>query len=507
MKAKQLLALLLALLMVVTMFVSCGGSADTESETETTGNDETQGPSDTDPVETEVSDDLGDVNFANVNNPEITFFVRTGYEYEVYVEEATDDTMTAATYWRNKTVEERLGVTIGQINQVGGWSKYQAWNDTLRNAVQTETHDFDASMIYAGCASSLAIEGCYMDMNKLDMISLDKPWWNQNIRKESTVYGRLYFASGSIAQTQLSQAIVTWFNKDLYNEYFATSNRKDIYQVVRDGEWTVDYMYDLTSAVWVDNDTNGEKSSGDVVGFGGAAHGGTGGLDAWIYALGCDLTKFNATTAEPEACFYNEHTIQAYEKLVRLYSDNPGAFFDFSSGSGGETGDTSFNNNNMLMYVGSLGAGATYSGLNFNYGVLPLPKYDTEQDDYRSIPEATSSLETVISTVEADRVDMVSATVELMAAEAYKQLYPVYVEVVLKSQNANAPQDAEMVQLIIDSMVYSFGWIFSSTHMGNMGKAFRIVDGSRDLTQYYESNKSNYEAMIDLLIDGYASMV
>ena len=85
--------------MVVTMFVSCGGSADTESETETTGNDETQGPSDTDPVETEVSDDLGDVNFANVNNPEITFFVRTGYEYEVYVEEATDDTMTAATYW------------------------------------------------------------------------------------------------------------------------------------------------------------------------------------------------------------------------------------------------------------------------------------------------------------------------------------------------------------------------------------------------------------------------
>ena len=63
-----------------------------------------------------------------------------------------------------------------------------------------------------------------------------------------------------------------------------------------------------------------------------------------------------------------------------------------------------------------------------------------------------------------------------------------------------------MIQLVIDSLIYSFGWIFSSTHMGNMGKAFRVVDGSRDLTQYYESNQSNYEAMIDLLIDGYASM-
>jgi hypothetical protein len=64
-----------------------------------------------------------------------------------------------------------------------------------------------------------------------------------------------------------------------------------------------------------------------------------------------------------------------------------------------------------------------------------------------------------------------------------------------------------MVDLILDSMVYSFGWIFSSTHMGNMGKAFRTVDGSRDITQYYETNKSNYEAMIDLLIDGYAGVV
>ena len=40
-----------------------------------------------------------------------------------------------------------------------------------------------------------------------------------------------------------------------------------------------------------------------------------------------------------------------------------------------------------------------------------------------------------------------------------------------------------------------------------MGKAFRVVDGSRDITQYYETNKTNYEAMIDLLIDGYAGIV
>ena len=113
---------------------------------------------------------------------------------------------------------------------------------------------------------------------------------------------------------------------------------------------------------------------------------------------------------------------------------------------------------------------------------------------------------TILSTVEDERLDMVSATVELMAAESYKTVIPTYTEVVLKSKQANAPEDAEMVQTIIDSMVYSFGWIFSSTHMADMGKTFRVVDGSRDISNLYLSKKDAYEAAIEGLIDAFASL-
>lgn len=196
------------------------------------------------------------------------------------MEEVTDDPTIEASYWRTQTVQDRLGVTIAQINQAGLWEDYKEWNETLRNAVQTRSHDFDAAMIYAGAASSLAIEGCYLNLLDVDMISLEKPWWNQNISKEATVYGSLFFASGAIATSQLQLANVTWYNKDLYNEYFATAGKKDIYQVVRDGEWTIDYMYELTSAVWEDNDSNGEASAGDTVGLGGTAGGASGQMDS-----------------------------------------------------------------------------------------------------------------------------------------------------------------------------------------------------------------------------------
>lgn len=500
MKAKQLLALVLALLMAMTVLVSCGGDTGTETNAPSGETNVPSGDND----ETEITDDLGDVNFADVENPTITFFVRTGYEVEVYAEELLEEDLNDAIYWRNQTIKDRLGVEIAQIAQEGMWSNYSEWNATLRNAIQTETHDFDAAMIYAGTGSSLATEDCYLDLTQLDMISLEKPWWNQNLLKEATIYNSLYFASGSIAHTQLSAANVIWYNKDLYNEYFATSGKKDIYDVVRDGEWTIDYLYDLTSAVWDDNNSNGERSSGDIVGWGGGSGGASGAMDAWVYALGCDLTKIDESIGEPVACFYDEHTVQAYEKLVNLYSNNEGAFV--ANVGVADTGDTKFINGNVMMQLGTFSAGGSYRDVSFAFGVLPVPKFDEEQANYRAIPEVTSSMVTILSTVEPERLDMVSATVELMAAESYKTVIPTYTEVVLKSKQANAPEDAEMVQTIIDSMVYSFGWIFSSTHMGNMGKAFRVVDGSRDLSSYYLSAKTAYEEAIEGLIDAFASL-
>ena len=221
MKAKQLLALFLALLTVLTVFVSCNGDAkETETDKPQSGVDTpVGGDSDGETEPSEITDDLGDVNFADVTNPKITFFVRTGYEGEIYAEEVIDEDLNDAIYWRNQEVQNRLGVEIAHIAQAGGWgsgnTSYVDWNAALRNAVQTTTHDFDATLFYTGTASSLATEGCYLDLTELDMISLEKPWWNQNLLKEATIYNSLYFAGGSIAHSQIEAARVIWFNKDM----------------------------------------------------------------------------------------------------------------------------------------------------------------------------------------------------------------------------------------------------------------------------------------------------
>ena len=503
MKTKQFLALFLALLTVLAVFASCGGdTVGPENPGETPNTPSTPGSNENEP--TEVTHNLpADLDFSSTPNTTITFFVREGREGEIYVEELNEEDVNDAVYWRNQAVQEALGIEIAHVAQACGWNKnghYTEWNNTLRNAVQTTSHDFDAAMIYAGTGSSLAVEGCYMDLTELDMLSLEKPYWNQSLLEVATIYNSLYFAAGALTYSQLTDANVLYFNKDLYNEYFAASGRKSIYDVVRDGEWTIDYMGELVAEVYEDNDSSGDKSSGDTVGFLSAADGANGAMDSWFYGLGCNLTVMDESIGEPVPAFYDEHTIQAYEKLTNLYTNNEGAW----NVAGATHGDTSFNNGNVMISLGKFGSGAGLREVTFSYGVLPIPKFDVEQENYVAIPEVTSSMVTVISTVEPERLDMVTATIELMAYESYKSVIPTYIDVVLKSKQANAPEDAEMVQLVIDSMVYSFGWIFSSTHMADMGKAFRVM--GRDMTNYYETKKDQYETFIDELIDGFAAL-
>ena len=94
---------------------------------------------------------------------------------------------------------------------------------------------------------------------------------------------------------------------------------------------------------------------------------------------------------------------------------------------------------------------------------------------------------------------MVGATLELMAAESYKQVTPVFYEVMLKSKFSDDPRDADMYDLILQSFVYTFGFIYSTQSIGAIGSLFRNM--TIDFAQKYEANETMYETALESLID------
>jgi hypothetical protein len=132
--------------------------------------------------------------------------------------------------------------------------------------------------------------------------------------------------------------------------------------------------------------------------------------------------------------------------------------------------------------------------------VLPLPKYDEEQDEYHTGFGNEASALAICSNLSDERAVMVSAVLELLSAESYKQVIPVYFETVLKGHYSREQADAEMYDLILGSFVFSFGFAYSSQSLGGIGSIFRDLSPTFDMQNHIDSNKETWNTKLTELL-------
>ena len=163
-------------------------------------------------------------------------------------------------------------------------------------------------------------------------------------------------------------------------------------------------------------------------------------------------------------------------------------------------------NGNVLFLTQSLGYGATMKASTVNYGVLPIPKYDEEQVEYRTCFSNAASALAICSNLSSERAAMVSAALELLSAESYKQVLPVYYETVLKGHYSREAADAEMYDKILNSYVFSFGFAWSSSSLGAISSLFRPLQSDYDIQNTIDSKRDSWDEQLVLLLDALAEV-
>ena len=497
MKFVRILSLCLVLLMLVSAFAACG---DTPEETTGTNKPNVEN-SDRDLVEDSVPLDL------NYGGETVTFFVRSNediFKYELACEKLLNDPLYDAIHYRNIDVETRLGVSIKTVEQDGVFgAAATAWNERLSASVLTNTGDYDGAAFYLSTGTPLAKDGIYYNLCDLEKgsggyLEFSKPWWNQSLVDELGIFGTLFFVGGSLTISQAANGYCVFFNRDMFNERFPDEGDAALYQMVRDGKWTADAMAYYVSEVWTDVNSNGVVDDGDVVGtVSTAMTGGEGsGFDAWIPAMGLKLTETNMF-GEVEIALLNSKTVPAYEKMRSIFGTNPGTLLTPTKE---EERETTMPNGNVLFTNGRLDYGTEMRKSKVNYGVLPLPKYDEEQENYATGFGNIASAIAICSNLSSERAEMVSAVLELLSAESYKQVVPVYYGTILQGQYSREQADAEMYDMILDSFVFSFGYAYSSQSLGGLGAIFRNLSPSFDIQNHIDSKKETWETKLEELL-------
>jgi len=496
MKIKRFLSLTLALLMLAALLVACGEiPAESTPEPDTPPSDASDNyrdqEEDTVPKDLRFEDEL------------FTFLVRNDRElfaYELACEKLLNHPLYDAIHYRNIDVEARLGAKIRSVGYPGPFEEYTAWNEVLSVSVLTNAGDYDGAAFYLSTGSQLTKEGIFYNLNLLTeeeggYFNFQKPWWNGTMVEELSVYGALFFAGGSLTVSEVSGGCCIFFNRDLFNEKYPDEKDATLYSLVRSGKWTVDRLTEYVSNCWDDLNSNGQVDGGDVAEMKNL-YTDTGIMDAWVPAMGLEFTRIDEY-GEPYITLVTARTVPAYEKVKKLFN-NEGALLVSSAAPQEET---SMQNGNLLFYMETLSFGAQMKASEVNYGVLPLPKYDEEQEEYRTCFANNASAIAICSNLSDERAAKVSAVLELLSAESYKRVIPVYYETVLKGHYSREAADAEMYDRILSSFDFSFGFAYSSRSIGNFGALFRYVVEAKDIQNHIDSNRDYWDEQLLVLLD------
>ena len=227
-----------------------------------------------------------------------------------------------------------------------------------------------------------------LDLNELD-VNWDNEWWNQSIRETTTFNNKSYVGGGSFI-FDTAQTWLVYFNRAMWDQ----NGFPDPYELVDSGRWTYDRFREYAMTAARDNDGSGAlDSSEDVYGIIAA---GSDFCDAWFQAMGGRFFRANETTGKVEVACNDDRTFDIVSKMQQLIrKDNVFA----SYGANEAERVQQFVAGGALFYCYMVGKDGLQD-MEDDWGVLPMPKYNEEQEQYLSGVDHNASVFGVTNTNE-----------------------------------------------------------------------------------------------------------
>lgn len=482
MKNKQLFSTIMCGILSAATLVSCGQTEAVSSADTTTAAPETT----TSPyVDSLPEKDYGGDTF--------TTLIRTEWAYEFDIPEQNGEIINDAVYDRNVAVEERFNVNLEFVQVDGKWDARQTFLNTVTSAILAGDDVFDMVAAYQAYITTPIMEGYFLNILDMPEIDPDAPWWSKKCNDSVTLNNTLYFTTGDIALSMWNGLYVMKFNKKLANE----NNVPDVYELVRSGKWTLDKLAELSAMVGQDLNGDTVYDENDLYGLAVPSNGNQ--TRNWQLACNIPITTLNKD-GFMEMSLNTERTQDLLEKLVKLYDAETTNRSFFSTDR--EEEPTLFIENRALFITSLLGVASELRSMDTDFGIIPYPKYDEHQKEYRTTSNNGVSMICFPNTVRDPEMSAIMA--EALCSQSYKDVIPQYYDVSLKTKGARDEESGEMIDIIRDSMVFDFGWVHSVI-MNSVGQmlADLVHVRSDNFASYYASKEAAILAGLEKINKAY----
>ena len=461
----RLLALLLSGLMLLTA-VSCATGDQTDDTTDA-GADVTEG-------ETEYKPDIPVKNYDAEFN-----FVASGSSVprEVIAIEDLEDTesgdLETAVYERGIKIKDHLGVTL-VYQDAGGWTEYAA---NVSRTVQAgdDTYQMVLTHVYQGVTDLITSNALY-DIGELDSVNLDAPYWATELMEEVKVNDKYLIGYNDFC---LADVKIIAFNKDLMGQYNMTAP----YDAVLNKTWTLDKLIEMASVVSVD-DGDGKWTNTDTYGISG-----WGWVPLISFVTASDMKIVDRNDVGDFELAYesnSEKLINLIDKIMAMYQADYSYFWK-STENGAAEKMVKFSDGKTLFQLTDNKAIVSLREEDIRFGVLPYPLWDEKQAEYKSLN--WNGIFGVPGSIK--NPEMVGDVLELMGYYT-SDVKTAYYEKLLGSKLAEAPEDAEMLDIIWNSQVSDVGLISCNSSLQMDSLVYMIPKmceaGRNNFSSYMRTN-------------------
>lgn len=369
------------------------------------------------------------------------------YAITTMVPDALSTSIDSAIFSRNEYVKQELNIEL-RVNELG-YAENKELMERLVISDFSGENEYDICYNESWAQAILAQRGVYKSVNEYDKyLNLQKPWWYSSAMEELSVYDNLFYVVGDMQLMWYESIWCLAFNSDILNGYGIASPYED----VKNNTWTFERMYEVSSQTHVDGASPNHYGVASHIAF----------ASAMLSAADIRLCQQD----EEEGLVLSElgvHFSDVYGDLMRyFFSDNGNDMenyirtsYDSESYTSGKfaTKETQwvFEEGRATFLGGTIGDMRLYvAGKAIPYGIVPLPKYTSDQAQYVSYVYEGGALCGVPSNLGSEeRLQRVCTVMEWLCAISYKTVKPVYYDVILQGRIANDPTSAEMLDLIL----------------------------------------------------------
>lgn len=354
-----------------------------------------------------------------------------------------------AVWERNARVKERLNVELNVIP-----SQSTSLNDLKKEMQQTVmagAGDFDLFITSNNSIVQFGMVAYLRSFNNAPYLDFEQPWWWTESMLDISLDGKtIQYLIGDILPFNLLTSAVIYANKDIWQDHFGDPDQ--MYDMVENGEWTLDKFAQYSRDVYEDANGNGILDKDDVVGFYGNEYQSIDYLAAGSDLFFCVRGEDGTVSLNPP----DERAVDFVELLINLFYNETTAII--TPGSVESELVPAFAQGRCLFIPNILlvSTQAAMRDMESDFAILPIPKYDENQKQYKTDVYGHSTNASVPVTVDDAKFESVCAVLEALCAESYRSVTEKLYEVALKGKYARDARSAQMLDLILSCTCKDF---------------------------------------------------